>query len=320
MHRPDTRPARRRHRRALFALAAALAGMLLLLLYLGLPRALVWLAQHGWGPVAQARSLAGYRADIQGRAIEGLARNTSGLSYSTASGTLFAVINRPPALAELSTDGVLLRSLPLPGLQDPEGITHVGGDLFLVSVESEHRLHWIRIGPETGTVRMEQASALDLGFSSWHNLGLEGISWDEARQTLLLVNEKFPKRVIKVRGLGLPGDQPAPGPSIRSWRPRGMAAFLGADLASVTTRGPAGNLLLLSQASGLVTEYSPAGRLLGVLPLWAGLHGLDQAVPQAEGMATGPDGTIYIVSEPNLFYRFRSPGPGLETPQPDRDN
>ncbi|MFP5340066.1 MAG: SdiA-regulated domain-containing protein, partial [Gammaproteobacteria bacterium] len=36
-------------------------------------------------------------------------------------------------------------------------------------------------------------------------------------------------------------------------------------------------------------------------------HGLERDVPQAEGMAMGPDGTLYLVSEPNLFYVFRKP-------------
>jgi uncharacterized protein YjiK len=33
-------------------------------------------------------------------------------------------------------------------------------------------------------------------------------------------------------------------------------------------------------------------------------HGLSRRVPQAEGLAVGPDGAIYVLSEPNLFYRF----------------
>ncbi|MDC6668450.1 SdiA-regulated domain-containing protein [Leclercia adecarboxylata] len=36
----------------------------------------------------------------------------------------------------------------------------------------------------------------------------------------------------------------------------------------------------------------------------AGKHGLERNVPQAEGIAMGPDGTLYLVSEPNLFYVF----------------
>jgi len=32
---------------------------------------------------------------------------------------------------------------------------------------------------------------------------------------------------------------------------------------------------------------------------------LEKTVPQAEGIAIGPDREVYIMSEPNLFYVFR---------------
>jgi uncharacterized protein YjiK len=32
-------------------------------------------------------------------------------------------------------------------------------------------------------------------------------------------------------------------------------------------------------------------------------------VPQAEGIAMGPDGSLYLISEPNLFYRFERTRP-----------
>ena len=36
--------------------------------------------------------------------------------------------------------------------------------------------------------------------------------------------------------------------------------------------------------------------------------GLKANVPQAEGIAVGSRGEIFLVSEPNLFYRFDPPG------------
>ncbi|MDS4015595.1 MAG: SdiA-regulated domain-containing protein, partial [Candidatus Accumulibacter sp.] len=35
-----------------------------------------------------------------------------------------------------------------------------------------------------------------------------------------------------------------------------------------------------------------------------GRHGLKADVPQAEGVALDDRGTLYLVSEPNLFYVF----------------
>src|SRR5690606_2740631 len=43
-----------------------------------------------------------YSAVLQARPIEGLADNVSGLTFSSHTGTLFTVVNRPPSVAELS--------------------------------------------------------------------------------------------------------------------------------------------------------------------------------------------------------------------------
>ncbi|MBW6114298.1 SdiA-regulated domain-containing protein, partial [Pseudomonas aeruginosa] len=42
---------------------------------------------------------------------------------------------------------------------------------------------------------------------------------------------------------------------------------------------------------------------LGSLTLRGGNHGLTDDVPQAEGLAMDDRGSLYVVSEPNLFYR-----------------
>ena len=67
-------------------------------------------------------------------------------------------------------------------------------------------------------------------------------------------------------------------------------------------------MLLLSDESRLVVELDAQRRPSGMLLLRGGWHGLKANVPQAEGIAVGSRGEIFLVSEPNLFYRFDPPG------------
>jgi len=57
----------------------------------------------------------------------------------------------------------------------------------------------------------------------------------------------------------------------------------------------------------MVVEYTPQGDPVSLLPLWSGLHGLEHKIPQPEGITLAPDDRMFIVSEPNLFYRFEKP-------------
>ena len=93
---------------------------------------------------------------------------------------------------------------------------------------------------------------------------------------------------------------------ISEWKSSSAASLFMSDLSSLTLHEPTGHLLLLSDESALVVEYAPDGQPIGMLPLWRGFNGLQRKVPQPEGLAVGPDNAIYVLSEPNLFYRFES--------------
>jgi uncharacterized protein YjiK len=245
-----------------------------------------------------------YRVRIEGEPIEGLSENTSGLTYSPATGTLFTTINDPPELAELSTDGRLLRRIALRGARDVEGITHVEGDRFIIVDEGKSRLNWITITPETQAIDLLGTPFVVLDLVTLSNLGFEGISWDQRRQELVVVQEMLPVRVLVVSGLEQAVQGQGLGIALREWQPEGWAGHGLSDLSSVTVHDPTGNMILLSQMSSLLIEYDAEGAPLSLLSLWAGRHGLRSGVPQAEGVAIGPAGEVFIVSEPNLFYAF----------------
>ena len=40
------------------------------------------------------------------------------------------------------------------------------------------------------------------------------------------------------------------------------------------------------------------------MTLLRGFNGLKDTIPRSEGVAIDEHGTLYMVSEPNLFYRF----------------
>lgn len=246
-----------------------------------------------------------YRADIAGHHVAGVADNLSGLTFSSATGTLFSVTNRPPQLVELDTAGTLLRLVPLQGLRDPEGITHVAGDVFLIADEGDQSLHRVTVGPGTAPIAAGPGSRIAAAPRAWHNMGIEGLSWDARHNRLFLAQEMLPMRVLVAEGFDATA-RPLPGPRpLAEWHPASLSSLVTLDLSSLTLHEPTGHLLLLSHLSAVVAEYDAGGRLVGRLDLTAGQAGLTEDIAQAEGLAVGPDGSLYVVGEPNLFHRFR---------------
>lgn len=258
-------------------------------------------------PAGASLGFAGYSIGLEARPIAGLEENTSGLTFSAATGTLFTAINRPAELAELSPDGRLLRRIALANASDVEGITHVEGDRFIVVDEGRHRLSWVTITPATTGLDLDAAPFLTLDLGAFANRGFEGVSWDQKRRELVLVQEMWPVRVLIVGGLDRAVAGEGLAVTLREWRPETWAGHFLSDLSSATVHDQTGNMILLSDMSSMLAEYGPEGAPLSLMTLWSGWHGLQDGVPQAEGVAIGPDGAVYIVSEPNLFYRFDPP-------------
>ena len=245
-----------------------------------------------------------YRVTVEALPIDGLTRNLSGLTFNTETGTLFAIINRPPQIAELTTAGRLLRIVDIEGARDPEDLAHVQGNTYVVVDELSQSLYWVQIGPASRRISTAGAPMLRLGVGDAHNMGFEGVCWDRRHARMFVVKEKLPLSVLVVRGLDGTGPPAGAAVEIGEWKSWHDASLFMSDLSAITVHEPTGHVLLLSDESALLVEYTADGQPVSILPLWRGFHGLQRKVPQPEGVAVGPDGTIYLVSEPNLFYRF----------------
>lgn len=252
-------------------------------------------------------ALEDYRVGIDALALAGVGSDLSGLTYHPTRHTLFSVVNRPPQIVELSLDGVPLRTIPVEGAFDLEGITHVRGNEFFLADERSQQLIHVVVGEGRSPIDVRGRPRIGLTFDRPGNLGLEGLSWDHVRHRLFVVREKRPLRLFELSGVSTLLDGGPLDLQIGEWLPRGSAAFLLRDLSSLSYHEESGNMLLLSDESRLVIELDSARRPSGLLVLRKGWHGLKNDVPQPEGLTVGPGGEIFVVSEPNLFYRFDPP-------------
>ncbi len=255
----------------------------------------------------KAFRLEDYRVGIDALPIEGVAANASGLTYHPQRNSLFLVVNRPPQIVELNLDGSLRRRIAVTGVADPEGITYVEGDRFFVADEALQQLILLEIADDQLAVDAGGRPRIGLAFDFVENRGFEGVSWDHVRDRLFVVQEKYPLRLLELEGLPDFLDRQRLDLQIREWIPQWIVAFFLRDLSSLSYHEASESMLLLSDESRLIVELNAEKRPSGMLVLRKGQHGLKNDVPQAEGVAVGPNGAIYVISEPNLFYRFDPP-------------
>ena len=257
---------------------------------------------HEW--IGFERLSSGYRCASGKRNY----RECFGSHLPSAPKYIFTVINRPPQVAELDTSGRLLRTIVLRGVSDVEGITHQHDDFFVITDEGSHKIIRVKIDDQTREIDVAASPQLGLAIDTARNVGYEGVSWDHANQRLFVVKEKNPLRVFVIKGLWELLNSSKFNLHVSEWQPPTFFGLMLSDLSSLTYHEPTGHLLLLSDESRLLLEFNEAGHASDMLVLRNGWHGLKKTIPQAEGVAVGNNGEVFILSEPNLFYRF-SPTP-----------
>ena len=241
--------------------------------------------------------LPNYRVVIDGKPMTGLEKDeASDLSYNPKTNTLFSVMGKNPFLVELSLEGDELRKIPLEGWSNPEGLTVMENGLLGIVDERDHLLTIVKVDADTKTLNIKDFPKYDLGPSKDQNKAFEAIAWDPRRQQLLLGEERPPAMYV--------------------WKSDGSQTLLGnkqkvpsdeldlRNLSGLSIDPRTGHTLVLSADSHLLLELDELGEQVSFMTLLRGFNGLKSTIPRAEGVAIDNNGTLYMVSEPNLFYRF----------------
>lgn len=263
-------------------------------------RGVLWLREQTTSAAERAKSvwLPDYRVEIDGKPMVGLEDDeASDLAYDPVSKTLYSVMGKNAFLVELSLTGDVLRKIPLVGWSNPEGVTVLGNGLIAIVDERQHLMTMVTITPETKTLNIADFPKYDLGPSVDQNKAFEGVTWDARNQQILLGEERPP--------------------ALFSWKSDGTAVLKGdkrklvndnlimRNLSSLYSDQKTGHLLVLSAESHLLLELDENGDKVSFMALVRGLNGLAHTIPRAEGVAMDERGTLYMVSEPNLFYSFK---------------
>jgi len=254
--------------------------------------------------------LPAYQVELDAKPVPGVENNLSGLTFDPDQNLLWAVTNGPNELLTLSREGDLLRRYSLDGFHDVEAVSYVGNGQLAIAEERRQSLVIVDVPLEDNgelssnrSISREKYPALTLALGNQDNKSLEGLAYDLKRDRLFLTRERDPRQLLEVSGLraSLEGGLSL---HVRDMSDLVNSKIFATDLSSVVFDQRSGHLLLLSDESKLLIEMTDVGKVVIFRSLATGFAGLQKGIPQAEGVTTDTDGYLYIVSEPNLFYRF----------------
>ena len=262
-------------------------------------RGVLWVLERFESPAERQESiwLPDYRAVIDAKVLPGMEKDeASDLAYDPQSKTLFSVMGNKPFLVELTLQGDVLRKMPLVGWSNPEGVTVMGNGLLAIVDERKHLLSIIKVDANTRELNIADFPKYDLGPSKDQNKAFEAIVWDSRNQQMLLGEERPPVLFTwkSNDGKTLTGDKQKLTSDELDIR----------NLSALAIDPRTGHTLVLSADSHLLLELDEKGEQVSFMTLLGGFNGLKNTIPRAEGVTMDDAGTLYLVSEPNLFYRF----------------
>nr|WP_314571413.1 SdiA-regulated domain-containing protein [uncultured Pseudomonas sp.] len=284
----------------LWTLLVMLSGYIVAVVLHWDDRAELWVQEWTQNSAQRKASiwLPDYKAVIDGKHLPGMEGDeASDITYHSGTRTLFAVMGKNPYLTELSLQGDVLRKMPLNGWKNPEAVTALPDGRLAIIDERQHQLTVVKVDADTRELNIADFASFDLGPSTDQNKAFEGLAWDPRNQRLLLGEERPPALFsLKLGSDGQPiGEKQRLDASDLDMR----------NLSALAVDPRTGHRLLLSADSHLLMEYDEAGKQWSFMTLLGGMNGLKDTIPRAEGVTIDDEGTLYLVSEPNLFYVLR---------------
>ena len=245
-------------------------------------------------------ALSNLQFDIHNKEVHRVGNNLSGLAYDFDQHLLIGIINSPPSIVILDTKGNTLRHHPIHGANDTESVVYIGnGQVALLQEKRNSILLAFLPAEDNMPITVHEANAFKLNAPEDKNNGPEGIAYHALTDTFYIVKERQPTALYAVQGL-----MTDPPNAIQYNLSHYLSPLdFATDLSGLTLDTQNQHLLLLSDEAQMIVAIDLKGNFIGHFDLAPWNTTLPP--PQPEGITISPDGTIYIVSEPNLFYRLR---------------
>ncbi len=140
-----------------------------------------------------------------------------------------------------------------------------------------------------------------MNLDGYGNKGLEGIAVDYVTNTIYTVRERDPMKLIKITGFIENKNRI----TIENYNQIEVDDLYMDDLSGLHFDVNTNHLLMLSDESKTLAEIDLKGNKVSYMDLEKGFNNLNRSIPQAEGVTLDDKGNLYIISEPNLLYRYQ---------------
>ncbi|MVV46811.1 SdiA-regulated [Pseudomonas sp. PB120] len=269
---------------------------------------LYYAAKQSWGGASHPPGLwlPGFVPDVVAKPIDGVLEDLSGITYDWDHDRMLVITNGGfMQIAAIDRAGNVLERYPLEGFDDTEGLAYMGNGRVVVSEEGDQRLTFIQVPEKSATIRRTDQPFITVGINlSTHNKGFEGVTYDPVGDRLFAIKERDPRQIFEIQGVtkSLNGNLAINLIDRTDWVNRSV---FGHDLADAYYDPNTGHLIVLSEESKLLIELDKEGRFVSSRSLLEGVKDFFAPKVHPEGVAMDPQGRLYVVAEPNVFYSFK---------------